>query len=117
KEGYIETPHRVYESTQGVERHWWCGHYHHRWLVEVENNTIIFQFKSHNLHSARKFYFRCYPCQNVREQYKNTHLLWKGSFDFSERVIIDYGDVKRNLAEYKRKMKDLQIFRWRWAKD
>lgn len=114
KAGYIETPHRAYESTKGVERHWWCGHYHHRWLVEILGNKIIFQFKPHNLHSSRKFFFRCFPWQKVREEFKNTSLLWEKSFEFEERIIIDYQDLKKDLAEFKDKMRPQRLKRLRW---
>jgi len=114
KAGYIETPHRTYESTKGVERHWWCGHYHHRWLVEIDGNSIVFQFKPHNIHSSSRFHFRCWPWQKVREEFKNTGLLWEGRFSASERVIIDYADVKRDLMAHKQKMRGKRIFRLRW---
>ncbi len=119
KAGYIETPHRAYESTKGVERHWWCGHYHHRWLVEMDQqrNSITFQFKPHNIHSSRKFNFRCLPWQKVREEFKNTGLMWEGSFEAREKIVIDYPDVKADLIAYKRKMKGARLFRLRWAGD
>lgn len=101
KAGYIETPHRVYESTKGVERHWWAGHYHHRWFVEVEGNKIIFQFKPHNLNSSSAFTWRVLPWQKVREEFKNTYLLWENSFEFEERLIFEYSDTKKNLKDYK----------------
>lgn len=117
KSGYIETPHRLYESTKGVERHWWCGHYHHRWLVEIQNQKIIFQFKPHNLHSHPAFSWRCFPWQKVREEYKNTGLLWNGSFEVEERLIIDYGDLKRNLKEFKKSYAGHKVKRLRWLED
>ncbi|MGZ3700043.1 MAG: class I SAM-dependent methyltransferase [Bdellovibrionota bacterium] len=117
KSGYIETPHRAYESTKGVERHWWCGHYHHRWLVEIQGRKVVFQFKPHNLHSSSKFNFRCWPWQKVREEFKNTGLLWDGTFDFEERVIIDYGELKAQLAGYKKSFAGKRLRRLRWARD
>ena len=119
KAGYLETPHRLYESTKGVERHWWCGHYHHRWLVEIDQptKTVTFQFKPHNIHSSRRFSFRCYPWQKVRDEYKNTSLLWEDGFEVKEKIVIDYGDVKADLARYKQKMKGKRIFRLRWMED
>ena len=114
KAGYIETPHRIYESTKGVERHWWCGHYHHRWFVEVEGDKITFQFKPHNLHSNPSFYWRRYPWQQVREEFKNTSLLWENSFKPEERIIIDYRDLKTNLTKYRRAAAGQRIMRLKW---
>ena len=117
KAGYIETPSRVCESTKGIERHWWCGYYHHRWFIQVEGNRITFQFKPHNLHSSRKFYFRCWPWQKIRKTFETTHLMWEDSFDYGEKLIIDYGDVKRDLTDFKRSHSGDRLFRMRWAED
>jgi len=117
KSGYIETPHRVYECTKGVERHWWCGHYHHRWLVEVEGNKIVFQFKPHNLHSNPAFHWRCLPWQKVREEFKNTSLSWDHKFEVQERLIIDYGELKTSLKQFKKSLGSRRIKRLRWLQD
>lgn len=115
KAGYLETPHRVYESTKGVERHWWAGHYHHRWFVEMKSGKIEFQFKPHNLHSSPRFHFRCPPWKKVREEFKNTWLLWENDFQAEERVIIDYREVQYDLREYKNRFRASARLRWRWA--
>lgn len=115
--GYIETPSRVYESTKGVERPWWCGHYHHRWLVEVSGSRVSFQFKPHNLHASRAFYFRRWPWQQMRDRYRVVSLLWEGSFEYEERVIIDYRDVQRDLRDFKQRHQNEKLFRSRWIKD
>jgi len=115
--GYIECPSRVYESTKGVERPWWCGHYHHRWLVEAERGRIVFQFKPHNLSASRAFHFRRWPWQEMRDRYRVVSLLWDASFECVERVIIDYNEVKDDLRAFKRARAGLRLFRLRWAKD
>jgi hypothetical protein len=115
--GYIETPSRLYESTKGVERPWWCGHYHHRWLVEVLGPRIILQFKPHNLPASRDFYFRRWPWQQMRDRYRTVSLLWEGSFEYEERVIIDYRDVQRNLRSFKQAHQGLDLFRSRWTRE
>ena len=117
KAGYLETPHRVYESTRGVERPWWAGHYHHRWLVEMDpaQNKITFQFKPHNLHHHPGFSFWCPPWRKVLEPFKNTGLLWENTFAAEERVIIDYREVQQSLREFKRRYKGERLLRWRFA--
>ncbi len=117
KAGYIETPSRIYESTKGVERPSWCGHYHHRWFVEVFDNEIIFPVKPHNLHFRRQFYFRRYPWQKFLKTYQNVFLEWEGSFSFKERVIIDLEEVKKDLSDFKKKQRGKKLFRFRWAND
>jgi hypothetical protein len=115
--GYIETPSRVYESTSGVERPWWSGHYHHRWMVEISGNRISFQFKPHNLSASRQFHFRQWPWQKMRERYRNAALLWHGSFEFEERVIIEYREVQENLRAFKQSYRGVKLFRSRWSGD
>jgi hypothetical protein len=115
KAGYIETPHRVYESTKGVERHWWAGHYHHRWFVEVERNTITFQYKPHNLHSSSSFHWRLFPWQKMRDEFKNAALLWESSFEFEERLLFEYSDTKKNLREFKNRFEHQKIKQLRWS--
>ena len=117
KAGYIETPSRLYESTKGVERPAWCGHYHHRWLVEIENNEISFMFKPHNMHSRKQFYFRRMPWQKFKNEYANVYLEWDGSFKYSEKVIIDLEDVKKNLSDFKKKYENTQFLRPRWVQE
>lgn len=115
--GYIESPSRVYESTIGVERLWWPGHYHHRWLVEVAASRIAFQFKPHNLAASPAFHFRRWPWQQMRDRYRVVSLLWEGSFEYEERVIVDYNEMKDNLRAFKRAHAGLPLFRSRWAKE
>ena len=115
--GYIECPSRLYETTKGVDRPGWCGHYHHRWFVEVEGDAVTFQFKPHNLHASREFHFRRWPWQKMRERYANTYLLCEGSFRFYERIIIDYREVQENLRAFKRAQRSLPMFRLRWQRD
>lgn len=117
KEGYLETPHRVYESTRGVERHWWAGHYHHRWFVEMEKDSVVFQFKPHCLHENPKFVWWCPPWRKVREEFKNTGIFWQGSFKAEEKVIIDYRDVKADLARFKKAYRSEKIFRFKWMEN
>jgi hypothetical protein len=117
RSGYVECPSRVYESTKGVERPWWAGHYHHRSFLEVTGARIDFQFKPHNLSSARAFHFRRWPWQQMRDRYRVVSLSWSGSFEYAEGVILDYNEVKDNLRAFKRAHADLPLFRLRWAKE
>ena len=115
--GYIECPSRLCESTKGMQRPRWSGFYHHRWLVEVDDDTIRFQFKPHNIHFSRPFYFRRWPWQKMRERYANTWLLWEGTFRFEERVIIDYREVQADLRAFKRAQRSIRPFHLRWQRD
>lgn len=57
KAGYIETPSPLLELTWGRDKSSWVGYCHHRWLVSVENDALVFRFKPHLIHSSPRFYF------------------------------------------------------------
>lgn len=47
REGYIKIPSRLHEQTVGVRDNSsnYVGHPHHHWIVDVENNTLVFNSK------------------------------------------------------------------------
>ncbi|MBI4404151.1 MAG: methyltransferase domain-containing protein [Deltaproteobacteria bacterium] len=101
KAGYVETPSRIAESLRGMERPFYCGYYHHRWLCEVEGKRIIFQFKPAMLHAYRQFHFRKPWYKKLNPKYESVGFFWEGCFDFEERIVIDRNQVQQNLAEFK----------------
>lgn len=103
KSGYIEVPSRLVESTRGVERPFYCGYYHHRWLCEIEGNKIVFQFKPAMIHSYRQFHFRKPFYKKVNPEHAAACLFWQGSFQFEERILIDRNDVQEDLRAFKRR--------------
>ncbi len=54
KAGYIETPSPLTELTWGRENNApWVGYCHHRWLVSVEYNELVFRLKPHLMPSHK----------------------------------------------------------------
>lgn len=101
KAGYIEVPSRLVESTKGVERPFYCGYYHHRWLCEVEGTNIIFTFKPAMLHAYRRFHFRKPWYRKVNPKYDSVGFFWTESFGYKENIIIDRDEVQSSLMQFK----------------
>ncbi len=81
--GYIETPARLWEQTMrpsGI-----VGEGHHRWMVQIEENTIRFYGKPHFLHTSKNYYVPNAFVKNERiDEDKVTFLFWEDSFSFEE---------------------------------
>ncbi|MBY0369214.1 class I SAM-dependent methyltransferase [bacterium] len=103
KAGYIEVPSRLVESTRGVERPFFCGYYHHRWLCEIDENRIEFLFKPAMIHAYRQFHFRKPFYRKINPTLDASWLFWKNSFQYRERVIIDRDQVQADLVAFKQK--------------
>lgn len=101
--GYIEVPSRLVESTRGVERPFYCGYYHHRWLCETEGTSIRFLFKPAMLSAYRRFHFRKPFYKKVNPELDASFFFWTGSFGYAEKILIDRDEVQRDLVEFKRR--------------
>lgn len=106
KAGYIEVPSRLVESTRGVERPFFCGFYHHRWLCEVEGTTIRFMFKPAMLHAYRQFHFRKPWLKRIRPELDAEYFFWEGAFQYEEKILIDRDEVQSDLRAFKRRFSD-----------
>lgn len=102
KAGYIEVPSRLVESTRGMERPFFCGYYHHRWLCEVEGTSISFMFKPAMLHAYRQFYFRRPWFKKVNPELDAAWFFWDDSFGYQEKIIIDRNEVQEDLRRFKK---------------
>lgn len=117
KAGYIEVPSRLVESTKGVERPFYCGYYHHRWLCEVDGTHISFLFKPAMLHAYRRFYFTKPWYRKVSPKYDSVGFFWEGSFGYEEKIVIDRDEVQNSLIEFKNKYRglaDLFVRKYSW---
>jgi SAM-dependent methyltransferase len=54
KAGYIETPSKQMERSK-VESNYFSGYYHHRWLIELNNDKVKFYFKYAFVHAHFMF--------------------------------------------------------------
>ncbi len=91
KAGYIETPTTLLELTRGIDPQGkaYSGYCHHRWLVEVQGDELVFIFKPHFLHSSRRFYFPQRFSKKWFEQGRAfSEFFWEGEFKAREKVMV-----------------------------
>jgi SAM-dependent methyltransferase len=80
--GYIETPSRLGESIIDFDK--LVGGSHHRWLVEIEGNHMLFRFKHHFLHTQRKYHVPASYNRIIDPSQKIVFLFWENSFEYEE---------------------------------
>jgi hypothetical protein len=85
KAGYIEVPSRILESCRGQERGI-AGLSHHRWLIEITSNSIVFLQKFHRIHNwqyslPKSVQNRLSACDMVQS------LFWEVTFEFAEKTL------------------------------
>jgi Methyltransferase domain len=85
KAGYIEIPSRMWESCRGHEPGI-AGLSHHRWLIDIEGNSIRFLQKYHRIHNWR-YSLPKSVLKRLREEETVQWLFWQGSFTYSETVL------------------------------
>lgn len=95
KAGYIEVPSRVWESCRGHEPGI-AGLSHHRWLIDVGDNRILFYQKYHRIHNWR-YSLPAAVMRRLAEREKVSWLFWKDSFEFSEVTL--HGEAQLNELE------------------
>ena len=96
--GYIEVPSRLAEQSWGVAGQL-AGWSHHRWLVDVEGDRIVFVLKPHFIHTEPGvqlppgFHATLAPGERVQQ------LWWDGAFDYAERYFYDHDELVDYLTE------------------
>jgi len=97
--GYIETPSPIAECTRGVDYDWlpWRGYHHHRYLVWVENDTLMFLPKYAVLEHISFGESQLADWLNAHPLYWNTYFFWEGELryrllehDKDYKITIDY---------------------------
>jgi hypothetical protein len=88
KAGYIEVPSMKVELTKGVADKKYAGYYHHRWLIEIRDNNMIFRFKPHFIHNNKKFHFPKRFLNILTEKNKVEFIFWEKEFHSEERIQI-----------------------------
>lgn len=101
--GYIETPAKFRECAKADPQHIVAGWEHHRWIVEVEDGTVIFTMKNPLIHH---FDFAGSEHRDRVFDYflQFTAVHWIGSFDYTERSQkgspIEATDLRRYYQEF-----------------
>ena len=100
KRGYIEVPSRAAESSRGWEHPRIAGLSHHRWLIEIQDETITFLQKYHGIHSHWRLSLpRSYLAKLPLES-QVRWLFWEGAFAFKEKVLHGAEQLLRELEGF-----------------
>ncbi len=94
--GYVEVPSRLEEQSWGVHGEW-VGWSHHRWLVDVEEDGIVFAHKSHAVHRDGDHLPAGFAATLTPER-RVQWLWWEGSFAARERIFTDVAEHDAWLA-------------------
>jgi hypothetical protein len=100
KAGHIEVPSRADESTWGVERPHQAGLAHHRWLIDIRENEVVFLPEYAMIY--RDWGFALSP-RHWRKLFTDSSvqwLWWKGSFGFREITIHGVENVEAELERF-----------------
>jgi len=101
KAGYIETPSRMLEQSRGIEHPLYAGFHHHRWLVTIDGNRLVFRQKPHSLHSCgRAIVAEVGVWRRLNPRYENCALEWQGNFQFGEELLFNEAEVNGELCAF-----------------
>ena len=88
--GYVEVPSRLEEQAWGVHGEW-AGWAHHRWLIDIDGDEIVFGHKSHAVHREGNHLPRGFHATLSAER-RVQWLWWEGSFAARERIFTDVAE-------------------------
>ena len=100
KHGYIEVPSREWETCRGVEHPRLAGLSHHRWLIDIEANSIRFLQKYHLIHSEWRYSFSKSHLSRLPQEKAVQWLWWDDDFQFEEITIHGLDNQKAELFNY-----------------
>jgi SAM-dependent methyltransferase len=100
KEGYIETPSRMYESIKGLESTGYVGLYHHRWLIELENDRLVFRHKPHSIHGSRDLSIPKKMKNSLTDTNRVVSLQWKDNVQGIEVIDLSMKSVNEELRAF-----------------
>ncbi len=120
KAGFISCPTRAQESNNKIfnrskiEKNL-IGYYHHRWFVEIEDDSLVFIHKNDILYNNPNL-----KINKVGQ--KNLNFFWNNSFNFKEKLITKENSVNDCLVFktehekwYKKSKKNYDYTRYNYA--
>jgi SAM-dependent methyltransferase len=96
--GYIEVPSRLEEQTVGVNGDW-PGWAHHRWLCDIDGDSIEFVHKSHALRARGESIVAASYTLSRPLAERSATLWWAGSFSYRERILLTAEEMDECLAK------------------
>lgn len=112
KRGYVEVPSRRMETIRNLEHRGYPGYYHHHWLVEIENGTVTFRFKTPLLCSSWRYTFPRAYLRELRPEDRVAWLFWQDSFVFREIVQLGEDNVAAELDAFVRRHRPYPAWRY-----
>lgn len=113
KAGYIEVPSRkreifVKSRFSGIRNLFGDfpvpGFPHHRWFVEIENDKIIFTAKNGHFFKNKNYFInRSKIGRKLSSSESAIFLFWENSFEFTERIFINSGEMEKDLQNFRNK--------------
>jgi hypothetical protein len=97
--GYIEVPSRLEEQSYGFQGPW-AGWGHHRWLIDLEGDSLSFVAKHHVLHNRPSQHFPAGFSESLSDEQRVLCLWWEGRFSAQERIFTDGPSLDGYLEEY-----------------
>jgi hypothetical protein len=104
KAGYVEVPSRLWETCRGLEPGI-AGLSHHRWLIDIEDNSLRFLPKFHRIHNWQ-YSLPASVLRRLAQRQKVSWLFWQESFEFSELRL--HGDAQ--IEELERFVKSVRPY-------
>lgn len=99
KAGYIEVPSRVAESCRGIEAGQ-VGWSHHRWLIDIADDAIVFTMKYHKIHAHWRFSLPESHLRALDERDQVQWLFWEDRFDFREHHVHGTPAIEEELETF-----------------
>jgi hypothetical protein len=115
KRGYLEVPSRRMESIRNLEHRGYPGYYHHRWLVDIEQNLVTFRFKTPLMQESWRYTFPKSYLRRLSQEDRVSYLFWDHRFDFRELIQISEDKVAAELEAFVRRYDVYPA--WRYAAD
>jgi hypothetical protein len=115
RRGYIEVPSRRMESIRNLEHPGYPGYYHHHWLVEIDDRTITFRFKTPLMCSSWKYTFPRSYVRQLSAEDRVAYMFWEDSFGYREVIQLSEARVAADLEAFIRRYRGYP--EWRYALD
>ena len=85
------------ELSIGVENRHYAGRLHHRWLIDIKDDAIVFVLKYHHLHSHWRFHIPQAHYRTTTPEAGVQALFWEDNFKATEKLPVMSEDIDQFL--------------------
>jgi hypothetical protein len=97
--GYLEVPSRLEEQSYRVLGDF-VGWPHHRWIVDVGEDSVDFVFKPHMLPIEDGYFFPAGFVDSLSAEERVQRLFWEGDFAYRERIFTRPDEFRAYLMDF-----------------